>query len=56
MHAFSHQLEALVAAIDPWRLALLALVTAALFGAVALVSATLTVRGARGSTLRESAR
>ena len=47
---------ALVAAIDPWRLALLALVTAALFGAVALVSATLTVRGARGSTLRESAR
>ena len=47
---------ALVAAIDPWRLALLALVTALLFGAVALVSATLTVRGARGSTLRESAR
>lgn len=47
---------ALVAAIDPWRLALLALVTALLFGTVALVSAVLTVRGARGSTLRESAR
>ena len=47
---------ALVAAIDPWRLALLALVTAVLFGTVALVSAVLTVRGARGSTLRESAR
>lgn len=47
---------ALVAAVDPWRLALLALVTAVLFGTVALVSAVLTVRGARGSTLRESAR
>jgi putative ABC transport system permease protein len=38
------------------RLALLALVTAVLFGAVALVSAVLTVRGARGATLRENAR
>ncbi len=47
---------ALVAAVDPLRLALLALVTAVLFGAVALASAVLTVRGARGATLRENAR
>lgn len=47
---------ALVAAVDPVRLALLALVTVVLFGAVAVVSAVLTVRGARGATLRESAR
>ena len=47
---------ALVAAIDPVRLVLLAIAAAAIFGAVALVSASLTVRGARGSTLRESAR
>ena len=47
---------ALVAAIDPARLALLAVLTALLFGTVALTSAVLTVRGARGSTLRESAR
>ncbi|CAB4685283.1 MAG: FtsX-like permease family protein [Actinobacteria bacterium] len=47
---------ALVAEIDPVRLALLAALTGVLFGTVALVSAILTVRGARGSTLRESAR
>jgi ABC-type antimicrobial peptide transport system permease subunit len=47
---------ALVAAIDPLRLVVLALAAAVIFGAVALVSASLTVRGARGSTLRESAR
>ena len=47
---------ALVAGVDPARLALLALVTAALFGAVAVASAVLTVRGARGATLRENAR
>ena len=47
---------ALVAGIDPARLALLALVTAVLFGAVAVTSAMLTVRGARGATLRENAR
>lgn len=38
------------------RLALLALVAAALLGGVAVASAALTVRGARGSTLREDAR
>ncbi len=47
---------ALVAAISPVRLALLALLAATVFGAVALVSALITVRGARGATLRESAR
>jgi hypothetical protein len=47
---------ALVAAIDPLRLVVLALAAAVIFGSVALVSASLTVRGARGSTLRESAR
>ncbi len=47
---------ALVAAIDPLRLVLLAVAAAVIFGAVALVSASLTVRGARGSTLRETAR
>ena len=31
-------------------------VAAAVFGAVALLSASMTVRGARGATLRESAR
>lgn len=46
----------LVAGVDPVRLALLALLTAVLFGAVALGSAVLTVRGARGATLRENAR
>jgi hypothetical protein len=47
---------ALVAAISPLRLAVLALLAAAVFGATALISAALTVRGARGATLRESAR
>lgn len=47
---------ALVAAVDWQRLVLLAGAAAFLFGIVALVSATLTVRGARGATLRESAR
>ena len=47
---------ALVAAVDWRRLVLLTAASALLFGAVALVSAALTVRGARGSTLRESAR
>ncbi|HEV2798286.1 MAG TPA: FtsX-like permease family protein [Nocardioides sp.] len=47
---------ALVAAISPVRLVVLALLAAAVFGAVALVSASMTVRGARGATLRESAR
>ncbi len=47
---------ALVAAISPVRLVGLALLAAAVFGAVALVSASVTVRGARGATLRESAR
>ncbi len=47
---------ALVAAISPVRLVVLALLAAAVFGTVALVSASMTVRGARGATLRESAR
>jgi predicted lysophospholipase L1 biosynthesis ABC-type transport system permease subunit len=47
---------ALIAAVDWGRLAVLAAVTAAVFGVVALASAALTVRGARGSTLRENAR
>jgi hypothetical protein len=47
---------ALVAAISPARLVVLAAIAAVVFGTVALVSASLTVRGARGATLRESAR
>ncbi len=47
---------ALVAAVDWVRLALLSGAVALVFGVVAVVSAALTVRGARGSTLRESAR
>jgi putative ABC transport system permease protein len=47
---------ALVAAIDWGRLAVLTAAVALLLGTVAVVSAALTVRGARGSTLRESAR
>ena len=47
---------ALVAAVDWQRLVVLSAAAALLFGAVALVSAAFTVRGARGSTLRESAR
>ena len=47
---------ALVAAIDPARLAVLAALAALLFGGIAVLSSALTVRGARGATLRESAR
>ncbi len=47
---------ALIATISPLRLVVLALLAAAVFGTVALVSASMTVRGARGATLRESAR
>lgn len=47
---------ALVAAISPLRLVVLALLSVAVFGAVALISASMTVKGARGATLRESAR
>jgi hypothetical protein len=47
---------ALVATISPVRLVVLAVLAAAVFGTVALVSASMTVRGARGATLRESAR
>ena len=45
-----------LAAISPVRLVVLALLAAAVFGGVALFNASMTVRGARGSTLRESAR
>ncbi len=55
-YADSATTPALVAAISPVRLVVLALLAAAVFGVVALVSATMTVRGARGATLRESAR
>ncbi|MCW2792015.1 MAG: FtsX-like permease family protein [Nocardioides sp.] len=47
---------ALVAAIDGQRLAVLTALAAVLFGGVAIASAALTVRGARGATLRENAR
>jgi hypothetical protein len=47
---------ALIAAVDWGRLAIVAALTAAVFGVVTLASAALTVRGARGSTLRETAR
>ncbi|HXH80704.1 FtsX-like permease family protein [Nocardioides sp.] len=46
----------LVAAISPLRLIVLALVAVVVLGVAAWFSAALTVRGARGSTLRESAR
>ena len=46
----------LVAAISPWRLAALAAISVVFLGIAAFLSASLTVRGARGSTLRESAR
>ncbi|CAA9400860.1 MAG: hypothetical protein AVDCRST_MAG32-2885 [uncultured Nocardioides sp.] len=46
----------LVAAISPLRLAALALVAVVALGVAAWFSSALTVRGARGSTLRESAR
>ena len=45
----------LVAEISPPRLALTA-IAAVVLGVAAFISASLTVRGARGSTLRESAR
>jgi hypothetical protein len=47
---------ALVAAVDGQRLVVLVVAAALLLGGVALASAALTVRGARGSTLRENAR
>ena len=47
---------ALVAAIDPIRLAVLTVLAVLLFGGIALLSSALTVRGARGATLRENAR
>ena len=46
----------LVAAVDLGQLAMIALVAALAFGAFAFTSAALTVRGARGATLRETAR
>jgi len=46
----------LVAAISPLRLVALALAAVVVLGIAAYFSAALTVRGARGSTLRESAR
>lgn len=46
----------LVAAVSPLRLALLAAIAILVLGLAAFLSASLTVRGARGSTLRESAR
>lgn len=46
----------LVAAISPWRLVALAAIAVVVLGIAAFLSASLTVRGARGSTLRESAR
>ena len=47
---------ALIASIDPIRLVALAALAAVVLGVVAFVSAALTVRGARGATLRETAR
>lgn len=46
----------LVAAVSPLRLAALAAIAVVVLGLAAFFSASLTVRGARGSTLRESAR
>lgn len=46
----------LVAAISPLRLVVLAAIAVVVLGLAAFFSASLTVRGARGSTLRESAR
>ena len=46
----------LVAAISPARLVALTAIAAVVLGVAAFVSASLTVRGARGSTLRENAR
>jgi predicted lysophospholipase L1 biosynthesis ABC-type transport system permease subunit len=47
---------ALIATVDWHRLIVLAAVTGSVFAVVAMASAALTVRGARGSTLRENAR
>ena len=47
---------ALIAAVDWHRLAVLTMLAALVFGVVAVASAALTVRGARGATLRENAR
>ena len=46
----------LVAEISPARLLALTAIAAVVLGVAAFISAWLTVRGARGSTLRESAR
>ena len=46
----------LVAEISPVRLVALAAIAAVVLGVAAFISASLTVRGARGSTLRETAR
>lgn len=46
----------MVVSISPARLVVMALLAAAVLGLIAFVSASLTVRGARGATLRESAR
>ncbi|WP_426247664.1 FtsX-like permease family protein [Nocardioides sp. LHG3406-4] len=46
----------LIASIDPLRLVVLTALAAVVLGIVAFVSAALTVRGARGATLRESSR
>ena len=46
----------LVAAISPARLLALTAIAAVVLGVAAFFSASLTVRGARGSTLRENAR
>lgn len=46
----------LVAEISPVRLVVLAAIAAVVLGVAAFISASLTVRGARGSTLRETAR
>jgi hypothetical protein len=47
---------ALIATVDWHRLVVLAALTGSVFTVVAMASAALTVRGARGSTLRENAR
>jgi putative ABC transport system permease protein len=46
----------LVAAISPLRIGALAAIAIVALGLAAFFAASLTVRGARGSTLRESAR
>ena len=46
----------LIPAVDVRQLMVIAVASAVVFGAFAVASAALTVRGARGATLRESAR